>query len=62
MNYFPPSSKLKRYTVEVWEWISTIFPHFVIDAFTYPCCRVKLMPLEDKIAEFSQETDCLLMI
>ena len=24
-------------TVEVWEWISNLNPHFIMDIITYPC-------------------------
>ena len=28
-------------TVEVWEWISTFIPHFVMDVITYPYRKYK---------------------
>ena len=30
---------LQRHTVEVWEWISNLVPHFMMNAITYPCCN-----------------------
>ena len=27
------------HTIEVWEWISNFYLHFVMDVITYPCCQ-----------------------
>ena len=30
-------------TVDVWEWISDLIPHFIMDVITYPCKDKKLV-------------------
>ena len=32
-------------TIEVWEWISNFFPHFITDVITYPCWDYRLSML-----------------
>ena len=32
-----PFPNFNGYTIEVWEWVSNIISHFLIDVVIYPC-------------------------
>ena len=43
-----PFPNFNAATVEVWEWISTFTPHFILSVITYPCLNLKLNHVSKK--------------